>query len=301
MIQSIDIKNFKSLKHVEIQCNRINILIGEPNSGKSNFLELLGLLSWNYYLKNVPSFPHPQESPNTRLKRFIRFDYAAELFYGLNNREKITVGIDKSTNLSYSEHLEYNQKVPFINYYKFRSIDRYYQTVTSYLLPPDGENLFDLLWLYKDLRRPVQDLLNKFGYKLVLRISDKLIEFQKESEDIICQYSYKSLSETLQKLIFLLAILLTNNNTIITLEEPDSGTFPYYAKFIGEKIAQDNQKNQFFITTHNPYFLLPILEKTKDVTVFKTYWDDDQTKLRPIANEKILDLTSDTFFNLDNL
>ena len=46
MIRRLSIGNFKSLKELEIDCKRINLLIGEPNTGKSNILELLGLLSW---------------------------------------------------------------------------------------------------------------------------------------------------------------------------------------------------------------------------------------------------------------
>ncbi|MHA1431833.1 MAG: hypothetical protein ACTSRV_15795 [Candidatus Freyarchaeota archaeon] len=47
---------------------------------------------------------------------------------------------------------------------------------------------------------------------------------------------------------------------MLVFEEPEAHAFPYYTKFLAEKIALDTS-NQYFISTHNPYFLLSILEK----------------------------------------
>ncbi len=38
-------ENFKYIKHIEVEPLRINVFIGEPNSGKSNILDALGFLS----------------------------------------------------------------------------------------------------------------------------------------------------------------------------------------------------------------------------------------------------------------
>ncbi|MBC8229921.1 AAA family ATPase [bacterium] len=46
MIEKLAMKNFKSIKDLEIDCGRVNLFIGEPNTGKSNILEAIGLLSW---------------------------------------------------------------------------------------------------------------------------------------------------------------------------------------------------------------------------------------------------------------
>jgi AAA15 family ATPase/GTPase len=45
MIEELEIVNFKSIKNLRLRCKRVNLLIGEPNTGKSNILEALGLLS----------------------------------------------------------------------------------------------------------------------------------------------------------------------------------------------------------------------------------------------------------------
>ena len=46
MITTFDIKGFKSVKAIHLDCKRINLFIGEPNTGKSNILEALGFLSF---------------------------------------------------------------------------------------------------------------------------------------------------------------------------------------------------------------------------------------------------------------
>ena len=67
-------------------------------------------------------------------------------------------------------------------------------------------------------------------------------------------------------------------------------------------IALDENDNQYFISTHNPYFLLPVLEKAQkeDVAVFVTYYEDYQTKVRPLSQKDIEDsMEIDIFSNLD--
>src|ERR1700754_4610555 len=48
MVKHISIKNFKPLKDISFESRRVNIFIGEPNTGKSNLLEALGVFSANY-------------------------------------------------------------------------------------------------------------------------------------------------------------------------------------------------------------------------------------------------------------
>ncbi len=44
LIKNIQIKNFKSVRDLSLDCDRINIFIGKPNAGKSNILEAISLL-----------------------------------------------------------------------------------------------------------------------------------------------------------------------------------------------------------------------------------------------------------------
>jgi AAA15 family ATPase/GTPase len=45
MITKLSISNFKSVRKLDIDCKKVNLFIGEPNTGKSNILEAMALMS----------------------------------------------------------------------------------------------------------------------------------------------------------------------------------------------------------------------------------------------------------------
>ena len=45
MLTNIQIQNFKSIRDLSFEARRVNLFIGEPNTGKTNILEALALLS----------------------------------------------------------------------------------------------------------------------------------------------------------------------------------------------------------------------------------------------------------------
>jgi AAA15 family ATPase/GTPase len=57
IINDIEIKNFKSIRHQKIEgCKRINVFVGEPNVGKSNILEAISLFSVYHKTANFSDF-----------------------------------------------------------------------------------------------------------------------------------------------------------------------------------------------------------------------------------------------------
>ena len=84
MFDHLEIKNFKSIEHLDIDCRRINVLIGEPNTGKSNILEALGLISYAGHSNEVSDF-----------NGFVRCDDVSNLFYDgdLSRRLEIILNI----------------------------------------------------------------------------------------------------------------------------------------------------------------------------------------------------------------
>ena len=72
MIETLEITNFKSVKHLTLPCKRFNVFIGEPNTGKSNILEALGLLSF------VGAWWGRQ---GAELNGFVRQERTFDLFY----------------------------------------------------------------------------------------------------------------------------------------------------------------------------------------------------------------------------
>ncbi len=76
-IHTLEIKNFKSIKHMKIEPKRINLFIGRPNVGKSNILEGISLLS-GYYSNKIH---HHNSQTEKYLSDIIRYEEFEDLFY----------------------------------------------------------------------------------------------------------------------------------------------------------------------------------------------------------------------------
>ena len=306
MIKRIVIESFKSIVSLPLDCNRINVFIGPPNTGKSNILEALGYLS--YYLS-------PKISERIQLNNFVRYMHLSDLYYDNDVSKPIIINFDdyriniNYDNLKDPSLFKLGKKIPLVSYsgpkfryYKFNGNENESIDFKDFLLPPYGANLFYLLLTHKNLREIVQNFFNPFNLTLGLRQYEAKIEVNKIIDNIIISYPYKNISETLKRLVLYTIAIETNTNAIIIFEEPEIHTFPYYTKFFAERIAIDQEKNnQYFFSTHNPYLLIPLLEKTKEVNVFATKWENYQTKVYLLNNENILKYESDVFFNLDKL
>ena len=72
---------------------------------------------------------------------------------------------------------------------------------------------------------------------------------------------------------------------------------------LGEMIGAD-PSNQFFLTTHNPYLLAGIVQKTpiKDLALFVCSRDEEGSTLTKLLSpedvSKVVDLGASVFFNL---
>ena len=321
LVETLEISNFKSVKHLKLRCRRINVFIGKPNTGKSNILESIGLLSHVYY---------------GDLKGFVRLENMLDLFYDKDPSEEIVIsaempdhpiilrvrhthgfieGIYSAKEMKVTAfRYEYSGRerlrqalddLSVFKFYRFRVRESFPSNESRFLRPPSGDNLLVLLMANRQLRRLVRDILEEYGLRLVLRPLERRIEVEKEYEDIVISYPYSLLSDTLQRLIFHLLAVESNRDSVIAFEEPEAHSFPYYTKFLAERIALDRD-NQYFISTHNPYLLLSLLEKasSSDIAVFITYYEDYQTKVRELSEEEkeeILGLELDVFFNIDRL
>ncbi len=313
MIKNVSIRNFKSIKKLDFKAKRVNVFIGEPNTGKSNILEALGMFSLvhNYKTDEVPIryqkvdnlFYDNETSPGNE-PQVEADNYSYRL-----NHDKVVIVVEEDG--VEREMLEFDLErkngssallnVP-IKFYQFKVLVNYREYGDS-LNPPHGSNLFNVLMNNKPLKSMVSALLKEKGYRLGLRISDKEIEIIKEQDDVLYTHPYPTLSDTLQRIIFYWAVIETNKDSTILLEEPESHMSPFYVRDIADRMAHDTD-NQYFLVTHNPYFLVPLIEKTKlsDLNVFVTYLEDYQTKLKRLTRDDISELTdmdTDVFFNLD--
>ncbi len=315
MIGPVQIRNFKSIRTAEFEARRVNLFIGEPNTGKSNILEALAFLSVGT-LKNF--------------KSIFRFRVIADLFYDqkVTNEIVVTAGewqvAIKFGGATYAgqflragsavaafqmnhqgiQGFQEIQQSPF-RYYQFKALDSFPNPKPGILSPPFGDNLATVLYSNEALRKRIGDLIRSKGYRLQLKPTENELLIAKDVEDELYSYPWTSVSETLRRVVFFMAALETNRNSTLLLDEPEANTFPFYTAYLAERIALD-ETNQFFLTTHNPYILSSVVGKTsvKDLAVFVASMDGFCTKLKPVSVDglsRILDYGPDAFLNLDKL
>ena len=325
MIKKLTIKNFKSIKDLTIPCKKLNVFIGEPNSGKSNIIEGLALQSQNaigvelnkqmfryktignlFYDFNINnSIEVITDERHTILNYAIRENGVPEdQFHFLSDSEK---NIDQPAKISHDGKLINAGKLSSTNvhFYEYKRLSSFANTYMPHLSVPYGENLPSLLLSNTEYKKWVSEFLKSKGLTLTLMPTENEILASKLVDDEIYSYPYFTLSETLQRIIFYTIALKSNKDNIILFDEPESNTFPFYTKYLAERIALD-KTNQFFITTHNPYLLLSLIEKSKqeDLNVCIVQMKNYQTIVSELKNEQVsevLDLNSDVFFNFDKI
>jgi hypothetical protein len=324
MLTNIKIKNFKSIRDLAFSPRRVNVFVGEPNTGKSNIIEALAFFS-----------------PGTLTtaqggREMLRFKTTADLFFDQKVVNPISIEVgDWAMTLGFSggnyqgvfywqgnspdrvpkgnfvmSHAGFAGGVPgmtgvHIRHYVFSPLTVFLNGQPGALNPPFGDNLVAVLYTNEALRQRAGAIIRQKGFRLQLKPTDNELLIAKDVHDELYSYPWTSVSETLRRAVFLMAVLETNSDATLLLDEPESNTFPFYTKYFAERIALD-PSNQFFITTHNPYLLSSVVEKTpmKDLNVFVTTLEGFETRLKRVPDKnlpELLELDSDAFFNLDRL
>jgi len=284
MIKKVHIKNFKSIKDLEFEPSKINIFIGEPNTGKSNILEAIGLFSLTY--------------DSTKIGAFVRFKHLSNLFYEDNVEKEVHIVIDdrevkisgerRGAKISIYDkkgslfHADYNDpsvnigsidwvrfesegylypsgaslpsgdRMPEIKFYRFKPLRLSdYSWKWNFLKPPNGENLVDLIRTHKSLMELVSNIFEQYGYRLLLKPYQSELEIVKSKRNVLISLPYNLVSDTLQRQVFFMLAIKSNKDSVLLFEEPEAHAFPRHIKTLAETIAMD-KTNQFFIATHKP-------------------------------------------------
>ncbi|MCR5890203.1 AAA family ATPase [Hymenobacter sp. J193] len=177
----------------------------------------------------------------------------------------------------------------------------------DYLYPSTGDNLAQIIRVNHILRREISKMFDVYGLKLLLRVDERRLEVVKDLEGIIYSYPYSSIADTLQRIIFYLAAIESNKDSVILFEEPEAHSYPQYVSMLGKRIAQ-SRNNQFFVATHSPYLLTEILEQmlpdeeqARELAIFVAYYEDYQTKVKQLSDEEVRAIRGDSvdvFYNM---
>ncbi|MDD4515234.1 AAA family ATPase [Massilibacteroides sp.] len=318
MTTKIEIKNFKSIKHIVLEdCKRINLLIGKPNVGKSNILEALTSFS----------LPYARYTNNKSLQQFIRCENESELFYNGDTKQTVEIKTDsdmfvyKASQTSFVSRLngflndksvveltglkikQTGSEMPNkdVRSYFFPTSFQFENTGVKFLQPTTGCNVSSVLDSLEIVKKEISETLSLYGLKLSFDKASQQIKLLKDvSGDSIYLVPFNSIADTLQRIIFYKTAIASNKNAILTFEEPEAHAYPPYISKITTDIVH-SESNQFFITTHSPYVLNEFLENKKDdLAIYLVDFKDGETKIKGLTKEE-LDRVSqfgvDLFFN----
>lgn len=187
--------------------------------------------------------------------------------------------------------------------YQFKHIKTFNNKFPSYLLPPNGDNLFTIVDHNKSLRKEIAEIFSEYNLQFVAYKKESKFEIEKNIDGYVSKFHYSSIADTFQRLIFYYAAIDSNKDSILVLEEPEVHSFPPYTKELSERII-NSKENQFFITTHSPYLLQNLIESldSSELNVHITYFDNYETKIHKLSGEdlrKASEFSVDLFYNLN--
>ncbi|MCW1921206.1 AAA family ATPase [Luteolibacter arcticus] len=335
---NVSIRNYKSIRSLDFESRRVNVIIGEPNCGKTNVIEALSLF-------HLSSVKNAQTCLRARLPSEMFWDQdigspisvivgGLKLEVGLHSGAVVAVGKQSGPHLSIQgEYAEGTSLIKFSlilpgDLAKFPKMSggegvtaKWPQSICPYwflpmedfsshevvrLAPPFGENLATLLSSRKEARQTAAEVFDRGGFNLEVRPRENRLGLTKSFDGITVSIPFSSSSETLRRILFYRLALETNSDSVLLLDEPEANTFPLFTKLFAEQMAADDRGNTFFLTTHSPYLLGSLIEKTpkEDLAIILCHMENFETKARVLEQtevQELLDLGPDAFFNLDRL
>ncbi len=354
MIKHLQIKNYKSIKQLDLECSRINVFVGRPNAGKSNILEALALDQLSSFLYQNQLVEEGRINPSAKidLKRIFRVPEAKNLFHSFETSKPIELNMDLSLGSfgNYPglkiEHVpgkdiflwkrEYvdsvtafskvfdpvtgkirldadglmiDSKIGYvskIHYYKFDPqvySESLFHNAGGYpeLLSPYGNNILSVIKRIRPLQKKISEVFADTGFEFVVDEAENKLKIQRKKNGVVFCFAFLYI---LQRMIFYLCAIESNQYDRILLEEPEVHSFPSFVSYLADEIIESS--NQFFIVTHSPYLLTELIENAPagDTSIFVCSDDKEtfQTRAKKLSSEDIselLDYGVDIFFNLN--
>lgn len=321
-------------------CKRINLFIGPPNVGKSNIIEALSVFSLPELtiqtnkninslvrLDNLYELFYDGEGPSSHLKT-NKYEFSIVDFLKVNKGFQVVIqdrllgskrlisGLLKQKNILSTDDLsrfyitsdlkinsnEDEFKEIGIKRYIFKSDVAYSNSYEYYdsLIVPNGLNIYSIIQHNTELKNLIDNLFAEYDLKLLFDKSNRSLKVFKEIKGNIFSLPFKSIADTLQRMIFYKTAVLSNQNSILLFEEPEAHCYPpYIAEFAQEII--DSETNQFFIATHSPVIVSEFLDDAFDETsIYMVGYENNQTVVKQLSDDQKMQVLTqgiDLFFN----
>jgi hypothetical protein len=318
LIETLSIARFKSIGSLSIECRKVNLFIGAPDTGKTNILEALHLLSrlgWQLPLDHSLRLDSVVGFETLFHNQFV--DHPFEIVVRSGERHEVVRGMAApgrslrldsrggSVNVAFG-HAPFLPQFQSIRFYAFTSARDWSYSAgrnVGVVEPTSGANLVYLAKHHSKVHEFLKETFSPLGWRLRFDTTQSVFRLSEVKANEILDYNLDVVSDTLKRLFFYGAVLLTSSDATIVLDEPDVWAFPPYPKTLGEMIAAD-ESNQFFLTTHNPYFLSAVVEKTPvdRLALFVCHRVEGATAVKRLdstAISRVIEHGASVFFNLD--
>jgi predicted ATPase len=276
---------------------------------------------------SVFSLPYARYTKNKSLQQFIRCENESELFYNGDMTKDIEIHTDADkfvfqsnktshisrlngflneksvVELTSSKIKQTGSEMPNadVRSYFFPSSFQFENTGVKFLQPTTGSNLSSVLDSLEETKKEISDILALYEIKLSYdRASQEIKLLKTISDGSIYLVPFNSIADTLQRIMFYKTAIASNENAILTFEEPEAHSYPPYISKITTDIIY-SESNQFFITTHSPYVLNELFEnKKEDLSIYLIDFENGETSARGLTEEEIDEVYRfgvDLFFN----
>ena len=292
MIEKIHIENFRSLRNIDLNLQKVNLLIGPNNSGKSNFLKAVKFWGKPYVSETV-FFKNEKTSKIVVEKTEDTTQYTAKC----EDDNRFTYDKIKNSSDSNDERTA-DDAVVFplysIDISKIKQASEVQPNI--YTLNDDCSNIVSFLDNMRDER---QDIILKIEQDLKRCVKEFTgIRFKKIKNGD--KYTYKKIGlatengdtywaedlsdGTLYFLALLCIVHQPNPPEILLLEEPENGIHPRRIKEMLDYIFDlaEDKNIQVVMTTHNTY----VIDQFKDIpeAIFVFDKEGDETKVRNLQD-----------------
>lgn len=336
-IDHIEITNFKSIRHAKIEgCKRINVFIGYPNVGKSAILEAMSALcylqrdfnqSFNNLcrLRSVTELFHNGNLKEDAIIQYneqakAQFKYLSDTVLDFKTEQFVTSKDDpngKGTwymlkNLRFTGQIvdpvqkSQSQEITKVRKYSFQNAVFDIRTNALDFSFPYGENLTEVIQFDKGLRKEVSELFKFYNLKFLIdQATNSMRGLQEIDAETIYTIPFHQMADTLQRLIFHKAAIMSNRDTVLLFEEPEAHMFPpYITKFTGDIIFEKENNNQYFISTHSPFVMNDFLEDAREeLSVYLVGLKNGETVIKRLSEEELHEVYQygvDLFFNIES-
>ncbi|MBN8824605.1 MAG: AAA family ATPase, partial [Spirosoma sp.] len=283
MLKRISIQNFKSLKDVTLDLQKVNLLIGPNNSGKTNFLKALEYMAKENTNQQEPEYERLLFKHHQSDLIAIELFYTHDKEYNVQTIFSCQVGsnaqIERSKDLiqhgrrSNGTKLHYNpdelkQRLNPLIIYKpdpNKLVQPADFSADEIELKGDCSNLIPFLFylntnykrayqkIEKDLDRCVQDIISFSTPPVKIGKDSKLgLKFFGKQDE---EYWAEDVSEGVLYFLALLTIInQPNPPKLLLLEEPEKGIHPRRIEEVINFIfgLADDKDIQVIMTTHSP-------------------------------------------------